>query len=152
MLKRKKLPAASLIAAVQVVASIAMLLSPYVKFITSEKIYSNEPLARLILKPQNDKQQTKTEKVPEDEPLDKAKAEKELAPAPENCFIQNAGIILIHPFLPRFFAKLDLLDGNQFKDEGARYKALFAVLPVPLGGRARRTKAWCCQIAVRHAH
>ncbi len=92
--------------------------------IKADKAYSNEPLARLIVKPQNGKQQSKTEKVPEGEPLVTAKADKELTPAPENCFIQNAGIILIHPFLPRFFAKLDLLDGNQFKNEDARHKGV----------------------------
>ncbi|MCC6282165.1 MAG: hypothetical protein IT262_16300, partial [Saprospiraceae bacterium] len=124
MLKREKLPATSLIAAVQADASIAMLLSPFVKIITSEKVYSNEPLARLILKPRNSRQQTKTEKVTENEPSVKVKVEKELTPAPENCFIENAGIVLIHPFLPRFFTKLDLLDGNHFKDENARHKAV----------------------------
>ena len=124
VLKREKLPASSLIATVQTVASISLLLSPFVKFIKSGKEYDNEPLVSLILKPQGGSRQKKTEKLMEDEALVKAKAEKELTPAPENCFIQNAGIVLIHPFLQRFFAKIDLLDGNHFKDESAQHKAI----------------------------
>jgi len=124
VLKREKLPATSLIAAVQTVASISLLLSPFVKLIRSVKAYNNEPLALLILKPQSGSQQTKTEKVIEVEPIAEHKAEKELIPAPDYCFIQNAGIVLIHPFLSRFFAKLELLESNDFKDEVARHKAV----------------------------
>src|SRR5690606_6221381 len=35
----------------------------------------------------------------------------------EPVYIDNSGLILFHPYLPRFFKLLDLLDGRQFKDE-----------------------------------
>lgn len=39
-------------------------------------------------------------------------------------YLENAGTILIHPFLHRFFVKLDLIDGTDFKDETSRTKAV----------------------------
>jgi len=42
----------------------------------------------------------------------------------EAIYIQNAGIILLHPFLQRFFDKLDLLDGHTFKDHEAACRAI----------------------------
>ncbi|WP_267878400.1 contractile injection system tape measure protein [Thiocapsa marina] len=33
----------------------------------------------------------------------------------EHWFVQNAGQVLLHPFLPRFFGALELLDGDRFK-------------------------------------
>lgn len=45
--------------------------------------------------------------------------------AEENVFyIANAGVILLHPFLPRFFSKLELSEGPSFKDEPSRGMAI----------------------------
>lgn len=43
----------------------------------------------------------------------------------ENVFyIANAGVVLLHPFLPRFFSKLELTEGPSFKDEPSRGMAI----------------------------
>ncbi len=39
-------------------------------------------------------------------------------------YIPNAGMILMHPFISRFFKKFDLLEKGQFKDENARQRAI----------------------------
>lgn len=43
-------------------------------------------------------------------------------------YITNAGVILLHPFLPRFFRKLELtVEGEAFKDESSRGMAVCLV-------------------------
>lgn len=42
-------------------------------------------------------------------------------------YIQNAGLILIHPFLPAFFKKLNLLNKGQFVNDQARQKAVHLI-------------------------
>ncbi len=42
----------------------------------------------------------------------------------EPMFIDNAGLVLISPFLPRFFEKLDLTNENIFKDNSLRERAI----------------------------
>lgn len=45
----------------------------------------------------------------------------QMASAGENVFyIPNAGVVLLHPFLARFFGKLGLIEGPTFKDEWSR--------------------------------
>lgn len=39
-------------------------------------------------------------------------------------FIQNAGIVLLHPFLVQFFKRLELCEGLEFKDDWSRQKAI----------------------------
>lgn len=39
--------------------------------------------------------------------------------------IQNAGIVVLAPYLPRLFSMLSLTDKGDFKDEDARLKAIF---------------------------
>ncbi|MEO1259496.1 MAG: contractile injection system tape measure protein [Bacteroidota bacterium] len=39
-------------------------------------------------------------------------------------FIQCAGIVMVHPFLQRFFNRIDLLDGAEFKDHEAASRAI----------------------------
>ncbi len=41
--------------------------------------------------------------------------------------IQNAGLVLLWPFLQRFFENLELMDGKEFHDEKAREKAICAL-------------------------
>ncbi|MBY5956704.1 hypothetical protein KUV50_01060 [Membranicola marinus] len=40
-------------------------------------------------------------------------------------FLKNAGIILLHPFLHRFFRKLELVEDQQFKDYYTRSKSVY---------------------------
>ncbi|MBL7775627.1 MAG: hypothetical protein JNK89_06460 [Saprospiraceae bacterium] len=47
-----------------------------------------------------------------------------LAEAPGGYFVQQAGLVLLHPFLQRFFSKFELLDGPEFRDETARHRAV----------------------------
>lgn len=48
-------------------------------------------------------------------------------------FINNAGVIMLHPFLKIFFQKLDLLKGKDFKDEAARSKAVLLLYYLACG-------------------
>lgn len=41
------------------------------------------------------------------------------------CFIENAGLILLAPFLPRLFTLLRLTENGNFKDEDSKTRALF---------------------------
>ncbi len=43
----------------------------------------------------------------------------------EHWYVPNAGIVLMHPFLPVFFQKFDLTTGREFKNEAARNKAIY---------------------------
>ncbi len=59
--------------------------------------------------------------------------EKKFAPKTENIskefkqhIVANAGILLLHPFIPQFFVKCNLLDSNQkFKSLDSQIKAVF---------------------------
>jgi hypothetical protein len=42
----------------------------------------------------------------------------------EPIYITNAGLVLIHPFLQRFFSLCGLLDKRKFKDEKSKHKAV----------------------------
>jgi len=42
----------------------------------------------------------------------------------EGAAIQNAGLILLHPFFPTYFSRLDLLSKGKFVDETARHRAV----------------------------
>lgn len=44
--------------------------------------------------------------------------------ADEELYINNAGIVLVHPFLSRYFDNLGLLKKRKFKDEKARHRAI----------------------------
>lgn len=68
------------------------------------------------------------EPVAEAEPVEKqleitGEANKP-APAEDSAenvhYVRNAGVVLLHPFLSRFFRKMDLLEGSVFKDERSR--------------------------------
>jgi hypothetical protein len=43
----------------------------------------------------------------------------------EPIYIVNAGLVLVHPFLQRFFSLCNLLEKRKFKDEAAAHKAVF---------------------------
>lgn len=42
----------------------------------------------------------------------------------ETIHLPNAGIILLHPFLPTLFSRLGFWDGSDFRDPGARQRAI----------------------------
>ena len=42
----------------------------------------------------------------------------------QGIYVSLAGIVMAHPFLPAFFGRLKLLEGEQFKDEAARERAV----------------------------
>lgn len=44
--------------------------------------------------------------------------------AEESVFIDNAGLVLLHPFLPGFFKTLQLMQDGRFVNEQAQYKAV----------------------------
>ncbi len=50
---------------------------------------------------------------------------KPLEILPEYIFIQNAGIVLAGPYLPRLFAMTGLLEDNQFRDDEAAWRAVY---------------------------
>jgi hypothetical protein len=42
----------------------------------------------------------------------------------DEVYISNAGLVILWPFLSQFFARLELLDGKQFRDQAARQRAI----------------------------
>ncbi len=42
-------------------------------------------------------------------------------------YVSNAGIVLLHPFLPTFFQNLGLTVDREFKNEAARHKAVYLI-------------------------
>lgn len=64
--------------------------------------------------------------VPKEEEADEAEQEK----IPEdtqigNRFVNNAGLVLVSPFLPRLFSMLELTENGVFKNRDAKIKAIF---------------------------
>jgi hypothetical protein len=55
-----------------------------------------------------------------DTPAEQRSPEKEAAPY----YVRNAGLVLLHPHLPRLFRNLDLLEGKKFREEAARHRAV----------------------------
>ena len=48
-------------------------------------------------------------------------------PEGQSYYIRNAGIVLLHPFLPAFFRKLELVKEADFIDEAARQRAIHLI-------------------------
>ena len=57
----------------------------------------------------------------DEDPVPEAEKENTLA----SHFIDNAGLVLISPFLPRLFTMLELTENGKFKNRDARIKAIF---------------------------
>lgn len=51
----------------------------------------------------------------------------------EGVFVQNAGVVLVHPFLTSLFAHLQLTEGGIFKDKILQQKALFLIHYIATG-------------------
>lgn len=66
------------------------------------------------------------EKAPEQKPL-------ENVPVGEEIFIGNAGLVIVHAYLPTLFKALDYLSGNDFKDESSRHRAVHLLQYVASG-------------------
>ena len=66
--------------------------------------------------------------------LDDSKIEeKEELEIGEHIKINNAGLVLTWPFLTLFFTKLGMMDGNHFKDETARNRAVYLLQHLVFG-------------------
>lgn len=52
-------------------------------------------------------------------------ARPEPLPAGQTIYIANAGVILVHPFLPTLFRELNLVAGKAFVSEAARHRATY---------------------------
>ena len=42
----------------------------------------------------------------------------------EDIYVTNAGCVLLHPFFTKLFDNLEFLEGDQFKNENSRFKAI----------------------------
>jgi hypothetical protein len=54
----------------------------------------------------------------------------------DEVYIGNAGLVILWPFLSHFFARLELLDGNQFRDQAARQRAIALLQYIATGDLA----------------
>lgn len=78
-------------------------------------------LARLVDHPQEILQP-----VREDRPYESLYGSRKplAASAEEAVTVQNAGLVLLHPFFHTYFSRLQLLEGGKFVNEAARHKAV----------------------------
>jgi hypothetical protein len=60
----------------------------------------------------------------------------------EEVFIDNGGLVILWPFLVRFFGGLELLEDRQFKDESAQHRAV-GLLQYLVDGSERPTEYLC---------
>lgn len=60
-----------------------------------------------------------------DKPLMQSAETPRPGEAPESLAVENAGIVLLGPYLQAFFGELELLQGVSFADEMAQYRAVF---------------------------
>lgn len=75
--------------------------------------------------PANEERRPVTEThSPEDEISAATEQDLSLPPEGTTAYINNAGLVLLHPYLPAFFEELGLLKGRSFRDEQARGKAV----------------------------
>lgn len=75
------------------------------------------------IKQQNNTQDLSWEKSNEPMINEQADASEQL-PDGTALYVQQAGLVLLHPFLPAFFKNVDLLDGKAFKNDEARALAV----------------------------
>lgn len=64
--------------------------------------------------------EAKSKKTTEVKPQKTSSAEE----MPEALFVENAGLVILHPFLLHFFKAFDLCDGHAFKDETSQEMAI----------------------------
>ncbi|PWV55910.1 contractile injection system tape measure protein [Chitinophaga sp. S165] len=64
--------------------------------------------------------------IPEDRPYESLFGERKplAASAEEAVTVQNAGLVLLHPFFHTYFSRLQLLEGGKFVNEAARHRAV----------------------------
>jgi len=96
--------------------------------VTPEKDMKNEPGTEQESASSNVKQGEETLPVTEDKHQQSASAEDYTTPAPPAdgtvYYINNAGLILLHPYLSFCFDALELREGKEFKNEAAAHKAV----------------------------
>lgn len=52
---------------------------------------------------------------------------------PHSPFVNNAGIVILSPYLPRLFSMLDLMENNQFRDDEAQVRAIYLIQYIVFG-------------------
>ncbi len=65
------------------------------------------------------------EEIKEAEEAAKRKYESLDLGSGEPVFVQNAGLVLLNPYLKRLFSRFDLLEGKEFKSDEAKEKAVY---------------------------
>lgn len=78
----------------------------------------NHTLLSTVLQQKNDSDKNKQSNNP---------ITNEMMETIENVFVNNAGMVLPAPFLPRLYSMLNLTEGNQFKSRDAQVKAIYAI-------------------------
>lgn len=68
---------------------------------------------------------TRVENTQEENSVIEEVFEEQDLPLPQ--FFNNAGVVLLHPFLSSFFRKLELLEGKEFKNNTAQSKAVLLI-------------------------
>jgi hypothetical protein len=58
------------------------------------------------------------------QPVKKESSQSPLPEAEEGIYIDNAGLIILHPYLPAFFNNLGLIEGKSFVNDEAKFKAI----------------------------
>jgi hypothetical protein len=84
------------------------------------------PEEQQALAPARQKQEIAEPTMQEERPYESLFGRKQpIAGTPEQAVtIQNAGLVLLHPFFHTYFSRLDLLSGGKFVDEMARQRAV----------------------------
>lgn len=76
-----------------------------------------------------------TDVLPPKKEVDKVIQAKKVETEIEGIYIQNAGLVILHPFLPLFFGHIGLTDDkNNFKDETSHQKAVLLSQYLVTGG------------------
>lgn len=57
-------------------------------------------------------------------PDEESMKEETIKPPDEKIYIRNAGMVLLHPFLPMYFNRLGLMENGKFVDEGRQRRAV----------------------------
>lgn len=82
-------------------------------------------MERVRRAPMNRKEKEARRKKAEEERRARRKDWTESDESEENIYVQNAGMVILWPFLTRFFRNLGFLDGDDFKGDAERERAVF---------------------------
>jgi hypothetical protein len=85
-------------------------------------------------------EQKRKNKKEEPEEIIQPKKKEELPETPEvdeGIYIENAGLVILAPYLPGFFRNLGLVTGKEFVDDDAKWKAVHLLQWLVEGGREK---------------